>query len=286
MKRLLTPIYAGISGKKTKNGKYEIKVDFEKNSSNDIIRFLEPYHTKLNDHVYWFGYKFNEGIPDKNLYNAFIEFLKNVRRDDEVEYRFDEKSGMNVPYSPDRITESELDSMVLRSLKSIGLSKFNIDTIIYPGSFQHNLVAMMIQTIKKYFNNSDRITYTELNKLASNQVQLKRKQFVQDLRDGEKDLKGMSIDDIYHLQQELEEKGDKPFSIRKDIHPKQLRRYVDKIFQDEASDSLQNAHKVLVVDDFKTTGTTIIDIIDAVEKVNSNEDLEIYIFTLLGNFKD
>lgn len=284
MKRFLKPVYAGISGKKNQEGKYEIKVDLENNSSTDIIQFLKPYQTMLGDHIYWFGYKYNEGIKDKDLYNAFIEFIKNVRKDEEVEYKANEE-GLNIPYSPDRITESELDSMILRSLNRIGLSKYNIDAIVYPGSSNHNLVSMMINSFKKYLKNSDRITFTELKKLASNQVQLRRKDFIKDLQEGDESLDGMSIDTIYKLQQELEDKGDKPFSIRKDIHPQQLRKYVDKIFENEASEAIQNAHNVLVVDDFKTSGTTILDIISMIEQTNQNDDLNIYVFTLMGNFK-
>ena len=95
----------------------------------------------------------------------------------------------------------------------------------------------------------------------------------------------MDLDTIYKLQSEIESKGDKPFSIRKDIHPQQLRRYVKELFDNETKEALKQGHRVLVVDDFKTTGTTLMDIIDKIEQVNDNEDLEIYVFTLMGNFQ-
>ena len=283
MKKLLKKVYAGISGKKDQTGNYHITVDFEKNSPEDIIQFLNPYKTKLQDHIYWFGYKYKEGIEDKRLYNAFIDFIKTVQEDDSVEYI--EQDGVNIPYSPDHITESELDSMIIRSFNSIGISKYNIDTVVYPGSSNHNIVNVMIKCIKKYFKDSDKMNFAQLTKLASNKVQLDRKQFVADLLDGVDDLKGLDVRTIYTLQQELEENGEQPFSIRKDIHPKQLRRYVKEIFDNESEKSLIEAKRVLVVDDFKTTGTTILDIIDKIEKVNTNDDLDIYIFTLMGNFK-
>ncbi len=284
MKRLLKSVYAGISGKRNDEGKYEIKVDLDNNSDDDIIQFVSPYQTMLGDHIYWFGYKYNEGIKDKDLYNAFIEFIKNVRKDDEVDYRAN-KDGINIPYSPDKITESELDSMIIRALDRIGISKYNIDAIVYPGSSSHNLVSMMVASFKKYLKNSDKISFTELKKLAANQVQLKRKDFVKDLQEGDESLAGMSIDTIYDLQKELEDKGDKPFSIRKDIHPKQLRKYVDRIFESEAFDAIKAAHSILVIDDFKTSGTTIFEMIDIIKQTNQNDDLNIYIFTLMGNFK-
>ena len=283
MKRFVKPVYAGING--TKSGsKWQLKVDLEHNSADDIVQFLKPYRTMFEDNVYWFGYKYNEGISDKELYKAFIEFIKNVQEDAAVEYRPDE-TGVNVPYSPDHITESEVDSMVIRALTGIGLTQFNIDSVVYPGSSKHNLVEFIVKSIKKYLRNSDKITYTQLNKLASGEVELDRKQFVDDLSDGSDDLEGMSIDTIYQLQQELEDKGAKPFSIREDIHPQQLRRYVKQMFENESAESLIHAHNVLVVDDFKTTGTTLSEIVRRVKATNKNEDLQIYLFTLMGNFK-
>lgn len=283
MKRFLRPIYAGISGTKS-DSKWIMNVDFEDNSDNDIVQFLKPYRTKLEDNVYWFGYKYNEGIKDKELYQTFIEFIKNVEEDDSVDYISD-KEGIHVPHSPNHITESEVDSMIIRALDGIGISKYNIDSVVYPGSSKHNLVQVMIKCIKRYLRKSDKITYTQLTKLASSEVELDRKQFVDDLYNDNDDLEGMSIDTIYQLQQELKNKGNKLFSIREDIHPQQLRRYVKQMFENESSEALVNAHNVLVVDDFKTSGTTLLEIVDMIEQVNDNDDLTIYLFTLMGNFR-
>ena len=171
MKKLIRNIYAGISGYKDKDNSYQIKVDFDKNSNQDIIQFLQPYRTKLGDHIYWFGYKYNEGIQDRNLYDKFISFMKTVQEDDSVEYRMNSE-GINEPYSPDHLTESELNSMIIRSLNGIGLTKYNIDAIVYPGSSSHNLVQVMIKCIRNYLRNSDRINYTQLNKLSSKNIEL------------------------------------------------------------------------------------------------------------------
>lgn len=285
MKRYRKKIYAGISGRLTDSGEYEMKVDLENNSEEDIIKFLKPYRTKLDDNTYWFGYKYNEGIQDKKLYKAFIEFIKNVQDDASVEYRENE-DGVQVPYSPNHITESEIDSMVIRALKGIRLSKYDIDLIVYPESRTHNIVQYMIESFKRYFNESDSISYIELKKLAAKDIELDRKKFVRDLYNNEPALEGMSLDTIYDLSNELEKLGNTKFSIREHIHPKELRKYVKKIFEMESAESLANAQKVLIVDDFKTSGTTIRDIISHIEKHNTNPDLEIFIFTLMGNFKD
>ena len=166
------------------------------------------------------------------------------------------------------------------------LSKYDIDTIVYHQSGSHNIVSYMIESFKKYFKDSDTISYAELKKLAAKDVELDRKRFVQDLYNNEPALQGMTIDTIYDLSEDLEKLGNTIFSIRKHIRPKELRKYVKKIFEMESAEALENAQTVLIVDDFKTTGTTIRDIISHVEKCNSNPDLEIYIFTLMGNFKD
>jgi len=285
MKKYLKSIYAGISGKQLKNGNYQITVDFDNNSKTDIIQFLKPYRTRLDNNTYWFGYKYNEGISNAKLYRAFIDFIKDVQEDDSVEYVLNDE-GLYVPYSPDHITESEIETMIIRSFDGINISKYNIDSVVYPGPSEHNIVSVMIRCIKRYFRDADKMTYTQLNKLASNKVELDRKQFVADLMDGAEDLEGMNIETIYQLQSELEDKGEKPFSIRTDIHPKQLRRYVKEVFQKESEEALINAHKVLIVDDFKTSGTTIRDMVYKVRKCNINSDLVIYIFTLMGRFKD
>lgn len=73
-----------------------MNVDFKNNSDNDIVQFLKPYRTKLEDNVYWFGYRYNEGITDRELYQTFIEFIKSVEEDDSVDYILD-KEGIYVP---------------------------------------------------------------------------------------------------------------------------------------------------------------------------------------------
>lgn len=283
MKKYLKNVYAGISAEYNEEQKrYQFKVDFENNSKEDIIKFLKPFDTKLDDHVYWFGYKYNEGIENNELRKQFIEFMKNVQEDST--WDFEEDGAEACPtISPFYLTESDLNAMMIRALNRIGLTKYNVDTVLYSQS-THNLVRMMVKCIKSYLKDADKMTFVELKKLAANQVKLDRKQFVKDLYDNEPALQGMTIDTIYELSENLEELGDTLFSMREHIHPKALRKYVRNIFAIESAEALQSANKVLVIDDFKTSGTTIREMIDQLEKCNNNPDLEIYIFTLMGNF--
>lgn len=287
MKKLIKNVYAGISAEFNRaNNRYQFNVDFEQNSKEDIIQFLEPYHfdSNIDDNIHWFGYKYNEGIKDDKLRKEFIEFMKNVQEGSD--FNIEEDAALPEKYSPFYLTEDDLNIMLIRSLKGIGLSQYNIDTVVYPGSSgAHNLVKVMIKCIKEYLRTSDKITYSELSKLAAKDITVDRKQFVQDLYNNEPALQGMTIDTIYQLSQDLEDLGDTLFSMRSHIHPKALRKYVKNIFAIESAEKLATAHNVLVVDDFKTTGTTIRDIIDQIHKCNSNPDLEIYVFTLMGNFQ-
>ena len=81
MKRYLRPVYTGISGKLDKeSNKYKFVVDFENNSEDDVIKFVEPYfhQSAIDDNVYWFGYSFNDGQANPRR-DEFIEFLKIIR---------------------------------------------------------------------------------------------------------------------------------------------------------------------------------------------------------------
>ena len=56
MKRVLKNIYCGISGQPKSDGSgFDFSVDFDENSAEDIIQFIEPYFTQstYKDNVYW-----------------------------------------------------------------------------------------------------------------------------------------------------------------------------------------------------------------------------------------
>ena len=163
------------------------------------------------------------------MIQEFIEFMKNVISDDNVEYK--EQDGVMVPYSPFNLTESDLNTMVIRSLNYLNIKQYDIDTVVYPGSEKHNLnlVSMIVGCLSNYLKDCGQVSYVELKKLSADQVQVDRKQFVQDLMRREPALQGMSVDTIYKLSQDLENLGDTLFSMRSHIHPNALRKYIKNI---------------------------------------------------------
>ena len=62
----------------------------------------------------------------------------------------------------------------------------------------------------------------------------------------------------------------------------EIRPYVRNFMELKNVDkALQSAEQVLIVDDFKTTGTTLAEMIRIIRQYNPH--CQIYIFTLLGN---
>ena len=160
MKILKRPIYAGISGKlDTVSNKYKFKVDFDKNSNDDVIKFIEPYfcQSTIDDNTYWFGYSFNDGQPNPRR-DEFIEFLKTVQPEKLIDPD-DEWSGFD--YDDEHITESDLNTMILRSMSRLHLDKYSVDIIVYPESKSGNLVKMIAKCISRFLSNVREVNAAE-----------------------------------------------------------------------------------------------------------------------------
>lgn len=279
MKRVLRSIYCGISGKLKEDGSYAFSVDFNQNADDDVVSFLEPYFytSEIDDNTYWFGYKFAQAARNKEYRDACIEYLKNVQWRGEVE---DEEID-EFEYDPDKLSGEELDRMIRRSLNSIDINTYNIDTIIYPLSSSNNLVRSIVSCIMGILRNSNRLKFVEVQKADPCDIAIDIERCLEDKSIGKLTDKLDIIDRPY-----LESLVDKihrlsTFSLRRDVSPMSLRPYVSNFLEiKDVAAKVETSDNILIVDDFKTSGTTISEIINIVRKYNP--DTNIYIFTLLG----
>lgn len=279
MKIFKHPIYCGISGKLGDDGKYKFKVDFENNSDVDVVQFIEPYFytSSINDNTYWFGYKFN-GKLDKKYRDAFLTYLKDIQWAPELN---EDNEFEDILYDPDRLSEADLTTMLRRSLNSLDINMYHIDTVIYPLSSTNELVRSIVSCMRGILRNIDSISYVELYKSNPAEIVFDIDRCLDDIESGKlKTLQNIVdreylenlIDTIHHQN---------TFSLRDDVHPMALRPYVSNFFEvRKVSKQLEAAANILIVDDVKSSGTTIQEILDIVRQYNN--DANVYIFTLLG----
>ena len=280
MKKYVKPIYAGISGKFNKEkGKFDFKVDFDDNSDDDVIKFIEPFFqkSKIDDNTYWFGYSFNDGQSNPRR-DEFIEFIKHVQPEKLVDPE-DEWSGFD--YDDEHLTETDLDFMICRSLDRIRLNNYSVDTIVYPESKSGNLVSMIVRCITRVIYRARDVKVTEIKKADPNDAIFNYDKFHRDLDSRKIDIPDF-VDDEYIDKMMQKVRSAPSFSLRKYIKPSMLRNYVSNFYNLETGVSaIASSEVVLVVDDFGTTGTTIREIVRNIREINTT--CEIYIFTLMGN---
>lgn len=277
MKGVIKPIYCGISGKKDESGKFKFRIDFDNNTSDDVIQFNEPYfyQSDIDDNVYWFGYRFN-GKVDKEYRDQFLEYLKNVQWAPELEDEFDE-----FEYDPDMLSDADLTKMIRRSLNNININSYNIDTVVYPLSSSNELVRSIVSCMSRILRNADRLTYVEVVKSDPARIEFDVAACLHDLSIGRlQDPKGIITEDYLNsLIDRIHRQTS--FSLRRDIQPMSLRPYVSNfIDMAQVAKKVETAANILIVDDIKTTGSTIREIIDVIRRYN--DEANIYIFTLLG----
>ena len=282
MKKLLRKVYAGISGKYDENSKrYKFSVDFDKNDNDDVVKFIEPFfrQSSIDGNTYWFGYSFNDGQPNPRR-DEFIQFLKHVQPEKLVDPE-DEWSG--IEYNDESITETDLASMIIRSLDRIRLRRFSVDTIVYPESKSGNLVNMIVRCISRYVESAKKVSLEEFQKNDASEIDFDFARFEEDLVDDTIDVPDFVNDQYIHNMLSRARSAD-TFSLRKYIKPAVLRNYVSNFYKiNKDISAIINSDVVLVVDDFGTTGTTIRELIRNIRELN--QDCEIYIFTLMGNMR-
>lgn len=275
------PIYCGILGKKNTHGEYQFKVDFENNTSDDTIQFIAPYFKTAQisgANIYWFGYQFN-GKLDKDYRDACINYLKNVQPEPVIT---EENQYDDIVIANNGIYEADLYNMIERSMRNIRLDNLSVDAVVYPVSTTNNLVKYIARSVRRYLNNPSKLTLHEIQKADPKNITIDVTGCIEDINDGVlDDRNGLITEDyLYNLQNEVQAKGH--FSLKADISPMEIRPYVRNFMELKNVDkALQSAEQVLIVDDFKTTGTTLAEMIRIIRQYNPH--CQIYIFTLLGN---
>lgn len=278
MKRLIRPIYCGISGTQDKTGKFHYTVDHDNNTEKDVISFIEPYFYKssIADNVYWFGYKFN-GNLSQDYRDQCIQYLKDVQWGPSEYDEFDD-----FEYDPDKFSDVDLSKLIRRSFNSLDINAYNIDTILYSVSSTNNLVKSMISCISSILRNTDRLSFLAIKKADPSNISIDIDRCLYDKEIGRLKDPSNIVDDKYLRDLEGRIRNQDSFSLRKDIKPMSLRPYVYNFLDIAAvSKSIESAANILVVDDFKSSGTTITEIVTTAKKFNP--EASIYIFTLIGN---
>lgn len=280
MKRVLKPVVAGISGKlNTQTNKYEFTVDFNSNDDDDVIKFIEPYFQRsaIDGNTYWFGYSFNDGQANPRR-DELIEFLKHVQLEKLIDPE-DEWSGFD--YDNAHITETDLNTMISRSLSRLHLDNYSVDAIVYPESKSGNLVKMIVKCVTRFLAPIKDVPASELSKSSPDNIEFDYVRYNKDLADNTIDVPDYVTDD-YIANMLLKARNAPVFSLRRYIKPPVLRNYISNFYRIEQNiDVVASADTVLVIDDFGTTGATIREIVRNIRKIN--QGCEIYIFTLMGN---
>lgn len=243
--------------------------DYRYRLPEDIIEISKPqlYVSYINNHVYWFGYEFKNTVSSKQR-SDFIHYIKGL----------DDK----------KISDLELTQFIELPLKELDKRKgmYNIDCFVYPTSGRSQLVSKMISVIGDY-------TSRDMKKVSFELVKKIPKEISFDWGMLELDT-GNDINKYNQMRKYAEEhiiptiKELDYFSLAKNVKPKYRRyiqNYLDFLNQDDLRKfSLLEGATVLVVDDINTSGATLKEILRILNRVNRNCD--IYLFTLIGNFKD
>jgi len=274
-------IFCGILGKKDKSGKYQFIVDFENNTPEDAIQFIKPYFKTSQiggANIYWFGYQFN-GKLDKAYRDACIAYLKNVQPEPVIT---EDNQYDDIIISNDGIYEADLYNMIERSMRNFHLDNLSVDAVVYPVSTTNNLVKYIARSVRRYLDNPSRLTLLEIQKADPKNITIDVSRCLADIEDGIIDDHNgyITADYLYNLQDEIHNKTQ--FSLKSDISPMEIRPYVRNFMELRNVDkALKSSDRILIVDDFKTTGTTLTEMIRIIRQYNPT--CQIYVFTLLGN---
>lgn len=286
-----TVIFCGISGKPDSKGNYSFTVDFNHNTDDDVIQFVEPFNIEkpmAGVDICWFGYQYNPNI--KGAYRQqCIKFLENVKGtpvtvDDDSEEIY-------IPINSDNIgiCDEDLGIMIDRSLRNMKLNDYLIDTIIYPISQSNNLNHYIVKYVKQYLLNSDRLSFYELIKADPRSIQFDIERCLSDVATGDipnyfKDSWGnkqpITEDTLNTLINDAHNAT--TFSLYKITRSAFMRKYFSNYLLFKSVDQhLHNAENVLIVDDNNTTGTTVAEVIRRIREYN--DTCNIYVFTLTGS---
>lgn len=249
-----------IEGITTNDSEYVF--DYTKDDDSDLINMVEYkiYKSKINDKIYYFGYKFTDSSSKKER-TEFINFIKG--------------------YGDKCIKPKELQRFIDRPLnelnKSIGLG--NIDVIVYPESQKNTLNQSIIKSVTNFMpRNKEYGSYSMVKKLPQ-EITFDYNSFEADK--GGKDSQSYkdSIPNIEKMMKNINSLD--YFHIAQDVKTK-YRPYIQNYLQPktEFSENILNAKNILIVDDINTSGSTLREVLRILTEINSRANILIY--TLIG----
>lgn len=242
----------------------EFVVDYTYDYPDDLIHLVPPqlYRSSRRNHIYWFGYKFNNGIGSKQR-TDFINYVKGIG--DSVMPDNDLTKFIEYPLG-------ELDKQI---------SMYKIDAFVYPLSGRSQLVKKMMNIIGGYSShNANRLNF-EIVKSAPTDVDFDWELFNSDTEDDPnkqaqmtKYVKEVLLPAIHDLDY---------FSLAHSVKPK-YRKYIKNFLHLSDNDierfSKMQGKNILVVDDINTSGATLDEILRVLDEVN--HDCNIFVYTLIG----
>lgn len=242
-------------------------MDYTIDLPSDIIDLVSPelYKTSYRNHIYWFGYKFKDEVSSK-LRTEFIHYIKGL--------------GVN------KIEDHELTQFIEKPLGVLDkqFNIYNIDCLVYPISNRSRLVNKIVQVTSSYTSRDKSVASYELVKQTPTEIAFDWSAFEADNAYDSNKYKQMC--EYVNTQLIPKIKGLDYFSLANAVKPK-YRKYIKDYLGFVTQADLERFAKVqgdniLIIDDINTSGATLDEILNVLNKVNHNSN--IFIFTLLGNF--
>lgn len=245
----------------------DFEFDYTYDYPEDIIHLTSKsvYYSEFKSHLYWFGYVFNEDVSSSER-TKFIHYLKGI--------------------GESKISDFDLQKFIEIPLNDLHrkANMYSMDCFVYPVSGRSNLVQRMIEVIGEYSSRDMKRCSFELVKSAPSDIEFDWEYFESEVPPGTNRYAQMSKyvnDVVMPAIHELDY-----FSLAKNVKPK-YRKYIKDFlnFSDKDIEKLSKlkGQKILVVDDINTSGSTLNEILRILQKINPGCD--IYIYTLIGNFK-
>ena len=249
----------------TKNGDAYI-FDYTADKHEDIVHLVGPeiYKNEFSGNTYYFGYRFNDDISS-SARSAFIKFLKG--------------------YSAPKVNDSDFIQFANRPMKALdkAVKLSEVDAVVYPVSSLNNVVRKLVSIVSNFMPHGIEYVSYELIKNAPNNVKFDYNAFAADR--GGKDSQSYKDSLPYIKNMITKIHSLNYFSIARDVKSKYRKFISDYLVLNNDDDThaireLSSAHKILVVDDINTSGSTLNEILRIVR--NFINTAEVFIYTLIG----
>lgn len=241
--------------------------DYTLDLPTDIIDIVPPqiYKTSIGNHIYWFGYRFNDNASSKQR-SAFIHYIKGL--------------------GDTKISDHELTQFIELPLSALEtmISTYEIDCVVYPVSNRSKLVNKMISTVGRLTSHNRTLVSYQLVKSIPTEISFDWELFESENSYDENkytQMKNYVLNELLPKIHDLDY-----FSLAANVKPK-YRRYIKDYLGFVSQEDLEQyaraqGSNILVIDDINTSGATIDEILRILKTVNKSA--KIFVFTLIGNY--